>query len=58
MQENQDRSFVPDCLGIRVGSIDGNGWQVAFGEIEVIRDQYEKFLRGECPAQMPREVRS
>lgn len=30
-----------------------HGKQVAFGETEAICNQYEKFLRGECPAQMP-----
>lgn len=29
-----------------------HGKQVAFGETEEICDQYEKFLRGECPAEM------
>lgn len=35
-----------------------HGKQVAFGETEAICDQYEKFLRGECPAQMPRKTQS
>lgn len=33
-----------------------HGKQVAFGETRAICDQYEKFLRGECPAEMPGEV--
>lgn len=35
-----------------------HGKQVAFGETEAICDQYERFLRGECPAEMPGEERS
>lgn len=35
-----------------------HGRQVAFGETEAICNQYEKFLRGECPAQMPGEVQA
>lgn len=34
-----------------------HGEQVAFGETQEICDQYERFLRGECPAQMPGEKR-
>lgn len=33
-----------------------HGKQVAFGETEEICNQYEKFLRGECLAQMPGEA--
>lgn len=35
-----------------------HGKQVAFGETEAICDQYEKFLRGECPAEMPGQVKA
>lgn len=34
-----------------------HGKQVAFGETEVICDQYERFLRGECPAEMVEEIK-
>lgn len=30
-----------------------HGKQVAFGDTGAICDQYERFLRGECPAEMP-----
>lgn len=35
-----------------------HGRQVAFGDTETICDQYECFLRGECPAQMPGEAQA
>lgn len=33
-----------------------HGHQVAFGETQAICDRYEKFLRGECPAQLEDEA--